>query len=102
TGKESEAHQAELTFAMARHAAVDLALVFRTPPRTPDAERLSGAQWADIRGQLTQAGFALREGTHTESKLTELRELYEPFVVALADYFVFALPAVCPKLPAVD
>ena len=78
-------HQAELTFAMARHAAVDLALVFRTPPRTSEDDRLPDAQWAEIRGQLAQAGFALREGgAHSQSKLTELRELYEPFVIALA------------------
>src|SRR5262249_29961085 len=33
-------YQAQLTFAMARHAAVDLALVFRTPPQAPDDNRL--------------------------------------------------------------
>src|SRR5271165_920651 len=31
----SDKYQARLTFAMARHAAVDLALVFQTPPRQP-------------------------------------------------------------------
>src|SRR5439155_8729231 len=30
-------YQAQLTFAMARHAAVDLALVLRTPPSNPES-----------------------------------------------------------------
>src|SRR5262249_4912734 len=37
--KGAGAYQAQLTFAMARHAAVDLALVFRTPPLAPDPDR---------------------------------------------------------------
>jgi hypothetical protein len=101
-GKTSEAHQAGLTFAMARHAVVDLALVFRTPPQTPDADRLDGKQWQRLREQLAAAGLATKEPAQVDSKLTELRGLYEPFVSALADYFIYSLPPVWPPGPAVD
>src|SRR5205823_4688769 len=53
------ARQAELTFAMARHAVVDLAQVFSTPPR-PTAERLSSAQLAGLRKRLASDGLGLR------------------------------------------
>ena len=36
---EPDGYQARLTFAMARHAAVDLALVFQTPPLPPQPDR---------------------------------------------------------------
>src|SRR5262249_51050238 len=39
----ADGHQARLTFAMARHAAVDLGLVFRTPPLPPASDRLPAA-----------------------------------------------------------
>ena len=39
--------QAELTFAMARHAVVDLSLVFRTNPRKPSHDRLPPEKLAE-------------------------------------------------------
>ena len=47
--------QAELTFAMARHAVVDLSLVFRTKPREPKPERLSPEKLAELRVLLLAA-----------------------------------------------
>src|SRR6516225_8181454 len=38
--KGADPYQAQLTFAMARHATVDLALVFKTAPLSPDPDRL--------------------------------------------------------------
>jgi hypothetical protein len=101
-GKGPPAVQAQLTFAMARHAAVDLPLIFRTPPRRPDPERLPAEQWQLLRRLLLDAGFALKEGTAVDAKLAELRGLYEPFVNAMAQYFVFALPPIWSEKPAVD
>jgi hypothetical protein len=100
--KGPEVYQAQLTFAMARHAAVDLALVFRTPPRIPEPERLGKEQWHLLRHQLEQAGTALHEGAAVDARLAELRELYEPFVNALGDYFALALPPVVPGTLPVD
>jgi hypothetical protein len=84
--------QAELTFAMARHAVVDLSLVFRTTPREPDVDRLSPEKLADLRNLLTGSGQKLREGDAVELKLLELRRMYEPYVHALATYFQVSLP----------
>jgi hypothetical protein len=84
--------QAELTFAMARHAVVDLSLVFRTSPRDPDIDRLSAEKLVDLRHKLTDSGHKLQEGVAVELKLLELRRMYEPYVHALASYFQVSLP----------
>lgn len=84
--------QAELTFAMARHAVVDLSLVFRTDPREPDQDRLPPEKLADLRILLANCGQKLREGDTVDRKLQELRRMYEPYVYALANYFQVSLP----------
>jgi len=83
--------QAELTFAMARHAVVDLAQVFSTPPRRME-ERLSAAQLARLRERLASGGLTLRARPDFESRLTELRRMYEPYVEALAHHLAVPLP----------
>jgi len=83
--------QAELTFAMARHAVVDLAQVFSTPPRRME-ERLSAAQLARLRERLASGGLALRSRPDFEPRLTELRRMYEPYVEALAHHLAVPLP----------
>ena len=85
------AFQAQLTFAMARHAAVDLALVLKTPARHPPADRLASEDRQRLREILRDAGLQLRDGDD-DAKLRELRGMYEPFVNALAERFLFALP----------
>jgi hypothetical protein len=97
-----DGHQARLTFAMARHAAVDLALVFRTPPRPPEPDRLPDADLARLRESLRKAGVELRDGPAVGKALAELRGLYEPFVNALAAHFLFELPPFLPGKPPVD
>src|SRR5213075_757459 len=88
-------YQAQLTFAMARHAVVDLAMVMKTPPLSPD--RLAPPQLASLRELLLRAGLDLREGAPFEKKLTELRGAYEPFANALGQYFLLPLPAIVPE-----
>ena len=94
-------YQARLTFAMARHAAVDLALVFSTKP-APPADRLPEAELTRLWESLHGAGLRLRDGPATTRTLVELRVLYEPFVNALAIYFQFVLPPFQPEKPPVD
>ena len=84
--------QAELTFAMARHAVVDLSLVFRTSPREPVPERLPPEKLAELRLLLKANGEMFREGEAFDRKLLELRRLYEPYVNALAIHFRVSLP----------
>jgi hypothetical protein len=85
--------QAELTFAMARHAVVDLARLFSAPPRQPERDRLSGAELAHLRATLTAAGLRLREGSAADDKLTALRRMYEPQVAAISRYLGLPVPA---------
>ncbi len=84
--------QAELTFAMARHAVVDLSLVFRTEPGEPRSSRLSPEKLAELRALLAKSGLKLQKGEAVEQRLAELREMYEPYVYALAAYFRVKIP----------
>jgi hypothetical protein len=92
--KDSKPYQAQLTFAMARHAVVDLAMVFQVPPVAPEAERLIEEKRRLLWEQLRQAGMELRDSPASAAKLTELRAMYEPFVNALAKQFVVNLPPI--------
>jgi hypothetical protein len=94
--------QARLTFAMARHTAVDLGLVFRTPPRAPDSDRLPLADLARLRESLNGADWQWRDCQAVTKALTELRGLYEPFIQVLAERFQFEVPPFLPQKPAVD
>ncbi|MBY0523041.1 MAG: potassium channel family protein [Gemmataceae bacterium] len=92
--KDPDPYQAQLTFAMARHAVVDIALVFRIPPLPIKADRLPAEQFRALRQSLGKHGMQLRDGEIIECKLAELRGMYEPFVNALAQHFLLALPPI--------
>jgi hypothetical protein len=94
--------QAQLTFAMARHAAVDLALVIQTPPLPVEPDRLPADAWQRLHETLRAGGLELRQGPAVEAKLAELRGMYEPFVNALAHYFHFQLPPLFSEKVSVD
>jgi hypothetical protein len=101
-GQGPESGQAQHTFAMARHAAVDLPLIFRTRPLAPEPERLPAEQWQRLRQVLEEGGLVLKPGLAIEKRLTDLRALYEPFVNAMSLYFLFPLPPVWAPSPVVD
>ncbi len=86
------AEPARFAFAMARHAVVDLAQVFNTPPITTGGNRLSPAEFARLRDVLAASGILLNEELATEQKLAELRATYEPFVSSLAHFLLVSLP----------
>jgi len=88
--------QAQLTFAIGRHASVDLALVFKVPPAAPANDRLPPERLIQLRDLLNNAGFTLYGEKAADAKLIELRGMYEPFVNALAERFLFALPEFVP------
>jgi hypothetical protein len=89
--------QAELTFAIARHAAVDLSQVFKTQPRALPNDRLPQEDLRRVRDMLAQHGVKLLDGQESDGKLTEFRAMYEPYLYALAEYLNLALP---PWIPA--
>ena len=86
--------QARMTFAMARHAVVDIAQVFKTKPSDVQCcdTRLSSADLARLRRILAENGIRMSGGPETEQRLLELRLMYEPYVAALSDWLMMPLP----------
>jgi hypothetical protein len=84
--------QAQLTFAMARCAVVDLAQYFIPSPHVLASDRLPPSGFAVLRNMLAEGGVSLQEGAATEQKLRELRRMYEPHVQALSEYLLISLP----------
>jgi hypothetical protein len=95
-------HQAKLTFAISRHAAVDLAAVFPIPPLKLVEGRLSANELTRLRIHLATAGLTLSEDSGADERLTCLRQMYEPYIFALSRYFSFALPPWLPVEQAHD
>ena len=84
--------QAQLTFAMARHAVADLAQIFsrsRQPVLAPD--RLPAASLSTLRAMLANAGITVQDGA-ADQKLHDLRQMYEPHVQRLSHYLLMSLP----------
>ncbi len=84
--------QAKLTFAMARHAAVDLAQVVnaRYDPHAP--ERLQDDDFKKLRERLAAAGLQLRDDPEARDKLTKLRSMYELYMHSTALRLMFPIP----------
>ena len=92
---------AKFTFAIARHAVVDLAQVLDISP-TPAVNRLSSAEFTRLQDMMAVSGIRLKEGTATEQKLAELRNTYEPFVSAMAERLQVSLPPWIPPGGTLD
>ncbi len=86
------ARQARLTFAMARHAMVDLAQISNAPPYAPELDRLPASKLEELREMVKRNGIEAREGAAAEKKLAELRQKYEPYVNSLSEYLLMELP----------
>jgi len=84
--------QAKLTFAVARHAAVDLAqgVNAQYDPHAP--ERLTAEDLVLVRTELVRHGVRLYRGEDAAERLGELRMLYEPYVHSMAGRLRFTLP----------
>jgi len=90
--EDSCRRQAELTFAIARHAAVDLSQVFKTLPRALPHNRLPAEDLRCIRDTLDKHGLKLHLNEEADGRLAELRNMYEPYLFALAEYLNLSLP----------
>jgi len=93
TASAASAWQARVTFAMARHAVVDLARVFHLHPRSPSQERLAPSDLALLSSLLADAGRQPADAKEAARRLGDLRRTYEPYVNALADHLLMPLPA---------
>src|SRR5713226_3678801 len=84
--------QARLTFAMARHAAVDLAQVVNARYDPNAIERLTDADYDALRETLAGVGLKLRSTDEARQKLARLRSMYEPYVHSTAIQLMVGLP----------
>jgi hypothetical protein len=111
---EALVEQATYTFAIARHAAADLAQVFQPAQRaamkhTLTTSRLPSDDHQRLRDALQGAGM-MRGGVETTDptfgkfmrELEALRLLYEPYLAGLATYFLMELPHFVPPPDALD
>ena len=96
------ARQAQLTFAIARHAVADLCQVFSAVPRPPEIDRLPPDVLRLIRDTLGKHGTKLSDTPEADQKLAELRNLYEPYVYALAERLSHSLPTWIPAKKSKD
>jgi len=83
--------QARLTFAMCRHAVVDLAQVFSAKPQHY-YNRLRPEDLQRVRTTLAEAGMKLRDDDYASRKIAMLREMYEPYLEALSEQLFMPLP----------
>jgi hypothetical protein len=86
--EEGPRRQARLTYAMCRHAAVDLAQVMHVKPKSEN--RLDPAALERLRERISGSGWHLPESSIPV--LTKLRAAYEPYVVGLSEELLMPLP----------
>jgi hypothetical protein len=94
--------QAKLTFAMCRHTVVDLAQIFYATPRNTGPNRLPPEDLRRMRKQLTAAGLGFLDTPESNAKLDKLRQMYEPYLNALAAHLYVELPPWILAKEAVD
>jgi hypothetical protein len=96
------AQSAWFTFAIARHAAVDLAQVFMTDPSLFSLNRLTHDDFTRLRTFLAKTNITMKDEETAEHKLTKLRGMYEPYVNALSQKLQMPLPNWIAETGAVD
>jgi hypothetical protein len=87
-----EARQAQLTFAMARHAVVDLAQIFSLRPVKNVPDRLPPERYQKLYDFLCESGVSVCRDSLSSERLREMRALYEGYAEALSRYLEMPLP----------
>jgi hypothetical protein len=90
--------RAHLTFAIARHAAVDLTQVLGEGLVQLE-DRLPPHELAAVRCELERAGLQLNASAEADRELAELRKSYEPYIASLSNRLMMPLPRWRPALP---
>jgi hypothetical protein len=87
-----EARQAQLTFAIARHALVDLSQIFNLRPVANAPDRLPPARCRELYDMLTASGIELCYDESSRERLRQMRALYEPYAETLSRFLIMPLP----------
>lgn len=90
--QEQSARQAQLTFAMARHALVDIAQILSAKPAANLPDRLPPERFKLIYDELCRLGVRVCRDEHSMERLKELRGLYEGYAQTLSRYVAMPLP----------
>lgn len=93
--------QAHVTFAMARHAAVDLTQVLHAEPDVA-ADRLPDGDLEELRRQIEDVGLRPARSTEADQRLSDLRRSYEPYVNGLARALMMPAPSWWHRNPVKD
>ena len=94
--------QAQLTFAMARHALVDLSQVFQLEPVAPAEDRLPEASFRQLHDLLCKVGVRVARDEASQVRLREMRALYEPYAECLSRHLSMAMPPYISDRPRKD
>lgn len=84
--------QAGFTFAIARHAVGDLTNVLNVRPRSSAEERLSPSDASALWEAASALGLTQVDPATARARLAAIRQAYEPYIQALADHLLIALP----------
>jgi len=88
--------QAQLTFALARHALIDLGHIFHvdSPDDVPSSapDRLPAETFYQLCGALGAMPIRICSDESARKRLSEIRSLYEPHALALCEYLRLTLP----------
>jgi Ion channel len=91
-GSDEDKWQAQLTFAISRHAISDLCEVLKVRPLASIADRLPAENLTEVRNLIAECGA----GKCTEAgdrKLGDLRKMYEPLLNGLSRRLLMPLPS---------
>ena len=93
---------ARVTFAMARHAIVDLAMIFSPRGELVARNRLPADELTRLKARLAESGLDIPASKEAEEHLAELRSMYERHAEALSRHLLMPLPAWTPPAGAPD
>jgi hypothetical protein len=92
-GEGAAKWQAQLTFAISRHAIADLAEVLRVRAVDPAENRLPSDRVAEVRDLLLKCGASKNCSEAGDAKLNELRKMYEPYLNGLSLRLLMPIPS---------
>ncbi|MCU1300489.1 MAG: two pore domain potassium channel family protein [Candidatus Sulfotelmatobacter sp.] len=102
SAKDELKHQAEATFAMARHALIDSSKVLGLDPHPNGIDRLTPAAFGEIRKIVKNANAALDSQLLRDEDIVRLRASYEAYADALGLHLLMAIPPWIPKDNSAD